>query len=545
MTRRPASRITAECTDLRNAERFVELHGHDVRYVPKWAKWLEYDGRRWALDETGASLRLAADTARVMAGEARGALAASMADLEGLPADGDPRAKRRGEQRKRLNDRAWAWALKSQAAARLHAIVDLAKADASIAVTHDRLDADPWAFNVANGTLDLRTGKLRPHRREDLVTKVSPVPFDARAACPTWDAFLSRAMGGNTEMVAFLRRMAGYALTGVIREHVLGFMFGGGANGKSTYIATTRAMMGDYAVTAPRGLLFRSRGERHPTELTVLFGARFVACAEIEEGRAFDEGLVKDLTGGDEISARRMAEDFWSFAPTHKLFIAGNHRPSVRGDDEGIWRRIRLIPWTVTIPPEERDPLLVDKLRDELPGILAWAVRGCLEWQASGLGEPVEVTKATADYRDESDLVGEFFRLRCVFGGKGDVETRKLLRAVYTEWCEENGFRPVDAKTFARKLRDRGVADATKRDGLKFLDAWRGVRLLSEAERTSGYRFVGGGDVGTCGEHVPVSSQNDFSHDPPNRDPDPTRPHIPTDDERGLFDDLIHDEGVA
>ncbi|MBK6694812.1 MAG: hypothetical protein IPG50_21775 [Myxococcales bacterium] len=308
------SRLTIEGTDLRNAERFVELHGADVRHVAKWSRWLVYDGRRWRLDETDAALRLAADTARTMASDARGAVTAAMAELEQVGRD-DDKAKRRAEKRHRSAEDGWKWALKSQAAPRLHAMVDLARADEAVAVTHDRLDADPWLLNVANGTLDLRSGKLRAHSRDDLITKLSPVAYDPRAKCPAWDAFLGRAMGANAGMIAFLRRMAGYALTGVIREHVLGFLFGGGANGKSTYIATTRAMMGDYAVTAPRGLLFRSRGERHPTELTVLFGARFVACAEIEEGRAFDEGLVKDLTGGDEISARRMSEDFWSFAP--------------------------------------------------------------------------------------------------------------------------------------------------------------------------------------------------------------------------------------
>ena len=222
-------------------------------------------------------------------------------------------------------------------------MVTLAKSIPSVAITHDQLNADPMLLNVETGTINLRTGLLREHRRKDLMTKIAPVCFDPNATAPTWDAFLARAMGDSGELVNYLQRMVGYALTGSVEEHVVGFLFGGGANGKSTFLSTIHAMLGDYASPAPGGLLFRSRGERHPTELASLHGRRFVTCSEIEEGQAFDEALVKDLTGGDPIECRRMREDFWMYQPSHKLFLGGNHKPSVKGDDEGIWRRMRLI----------------------------------------------------------------------------------------------------------------------------------------------------------------------------------------------------------
>jgi len=242
-------------------------------------------------------------------------------------------------------------------------------------------------------------------------------------------------------MVEYLQRLAGYALTGDIREHVLAFFFGKGANGKSTFLRTLLTILGDYASPAPRGLLFRSRGERHPTELASLFGRRFVTCSEIEDGQAFDEALTKDLTGGDPIECRRMREDFWSFEPTHKLFVAGNHKPSVRGDDEGIWRRMRLVPWLVTFAANEQDKRLVEKLLTESPGIVAWCVRGCLDWQSNGLAEPATVRKATDEYREESDALGEFFRLHAVFDAAARV-ARKDLREAYAGYCKTGTHTP-------------------------------------------------------------------------------------------------------
>jgi putative DNA primase/helicase len=268
-----------------------------------------------------------------------------------------------------------------------------------------------------------------------------------------------------------------------VREHVLAFLYGLGANGKSTALSTLHAMLGDYATPAPRGLLFRARGERHPTELATLHGRRFVTCSEIEDGQAFDEALVKDLTGGDPIECRRMREDFWTFTPTHKLFMAGNHKPTVRGDDEGIWRRMRLVPWTVTIPEAERDTMLSEKLRAELPGILAWAVRGCISWQAKGLETPRAVRDATSDYRSESDLVGQFFAEHVVFERDANM-ARKVLRETYETWCKENGADALGAKRFAGRLRERGVVDGKVRQGAQVLDGWRGVRLATDSERS-------------------------------------------------------------
>jgi putative DNA primase/helicase len=266
--------------------------------------------------------------------------------------------------------------------------------------------------------------------------------------------------------------------------------------------------MGDYATPAPRGLLFRSRGERHPTELASLHGRRFVTCSEIEDGQAFDEALTKDLTGGDPIECRRMREDFWLYWPTHKLWIAGNHKPFVMGDDEGIWRRMRLVPWTVMIPEGERDPELGAKLRAELPGILNRAIKGCLEWRSSGLESPAAVVAATRAYRTESDALGEFLRVYCAFQ-PGERVARKALRLVYETWCQESGSEPLGARRFAARLRERGVTDACVRtqDGPR--DGWEGVRFSTDAERVAALSWGTQAAPQTNGKHHPVEAPAD------------------------------------
>jgi len=467
--------VTAPASELRNAERLQEMHADDLRYVGTWRSWLAWDGRRWQEDRGGAALRCATDTHRHLVAEAL-----NERDLAQRAFAADPKDTKRGEALREA-DKVLSWAIKSQSAKRLDATLAIARSFERFAVEHHALDADPWALNVQNGTIDLHTGKLRPHRRGDLHTKLAAVEFDPHAKCPLWDAFVCRAMGGDAALVAYLARIIGYSLTGVIAEHMLGFFFGGGANGKSTALGTIHAMLGDYAAPAPRGLLFASKGGRHPTELASLHGRRFVTCSEIGAGQAFDEALVKDLTGGDPIPARRMREDFWTFSPSHKLFIAGNYRPTVTGDDEGIWRRIRLIPWTVTIPEAERDKDLPTKLRAELPGILAWAVRGCLAWQRRGLGDPPAVVAATSKYRAESDTLGEFFRSALVFDPLGTM-ARAALRKRYVLWCEEAGHSPVGARKLAERLRRDGVTATSVRTIEGARDGWQGVRLATAAD---------------------------------------------------------------
>jgi putative DNA primase/helicase len=553
--RRDVEGVTHDTTDLRNAERLVERHGDDLRYIGTWSKWAGWDARRWVLDDTGGAMRCASDTTRAMVAEALEDLSPARRALDEAEAapEGEERERKITSAKRKVAaaERLFKWAVQSQGAQRLRAMLDVGKSFAAVVVRHDVLDADAWALNVENGTIDLRTGKLREHRREDLITKIAPVAYDPNAKAPTWDAFLHRAMGGDPELVSYLARVIGYSLTGDVSEHVLGFFFGGGANGKSTFLGAIHAMLGDYASPAPRGLLFRARGERHPTEYATLHGRRFVTCPEVEEGTAFDESLVKDLTGGDPVECRRMREDFWTFTPTHKLFLAGNHKPSVRGDDEGIWRRIRLVPWLVTIPESERDTELPVKLRAELPGILAWAVRGCLAWQERGLATPDVVTEASADYRRENDLLGQFLRLYVAFEKDASV-SRKELRELYTVWCLESGAEPLGAKRFTARLRERKVRETSVRVGVKVIDGWRGVRLATEAERVAAAAWAETcRDVGTVGTSSIIDPPCARPHDPVNPDPDSTSHYVPTEvaggdaDENETFSGWLAAKGVV
>ena len=453
----------ARRTDVANGERLAQDHGADLRYCHPWRKWHVWDKRRWKPDDTGAVHSRAKATARRIYAEA------GRCEDEG--------------QAKRLAR----WAGTSHSAPRIEAMVKLAQSEPGIPILPDALDRDPWLLNCRSGTIDLRSGQARSHQRGDYITKLAPAEIDSSAECPLWDAFLKRVLP-EPEVRSFVQKAVGYSLTGSVREQVLFFCWGGGANGKTVFLNTLQHLLGrDFAIQAAPELLLGKGANQHPTELADLAGVRVAICTEIDLGRRFGEALIKQLTGGDPIRARRMREDFWQFDPTHKIWVAANHKPGIRGTDHGIWRRIRLIPFNVTLPEGERDPDLGHKLAKERSGILNWALEGCRLWQRDGLEAPPQVLQATEEYRQEMDIIGLFLSERCEEKSGANVSATELYKA-YKSWCEESGERPQSQRTFGSQMTERGVP-RVKRGGRM---VYVGIGLTASSGRIEGRR-------GPCG----------------------------------------------
>jgi len=440
-------------TDYGNAQRLVARHGGDIRFCHVWKKWLVWDDTRWAKDDSGEVIRRAKDTVRHMGAEA------SIIENE--------------VDRKSLLK----WALQSESEERIRKMMRLAESESVIAVRSDDFDSDPWLFNCANGTMDLRTGTLQPYRREDLITKVAPVPYDSSAACPRWQAFLARVLGNNERLITFLQRSVGYSLTGQTNEQCFFLLYGTGANGKSTFLEILRSVFLDYGQSASFSTFLASKQDRVRNDIARLRGVRFTCAIEVEENRRLSEVIIKQMTGRDTVPARFLYGEFFEFRPQFKLFLAVNHKPVITGTDHAIWRRIRLVPFTVTIPESEQDKTLFEKLQLELPGILVWAVQGCLEWQRDGLGNPEEITVATAEYRDEMDTIGNFIAERCVKHREAWVSTGELYTA-YKLWAEENQEYVLPQKSFSLRLRERGFVSKRGRSR-----GWQGLDLRSSQEQ--------------------------------------------------------------
>ena len=421
---------SARCTDVGNARRFIAQHGAKVRYCHTWRKWLEWDGTRWAIDETGAITRRAKATLD--------ALFHAAAGLE-------------DDERQRLVKHAMA----SERGARLESMLRLAESDERAAITASVLDTDPWKLNVLNGTLDLRTGELLPHDPKQMHSKLAPVNYGEMAECPRFLAFLEEILP-DSEVRAFVQRAVGYSLTGDTRERCLFIPYGTGGNGKSTFLEAVRGVLGDYARQADVSTFMLGRTDSGPRpEVVRLSGARFISSVEVEEGRRLAESLVKALTGNDTIAARGLYSNVVEFQPVFKLWLATNHKPTIRGTDNAIWDRIRLIPFTVTIPPERRDGDLATKLAAELPGILAWALEGCLAWQQEGLVAPNAVRLATSKYREEMDTVRRFLSDRCVKSATATVGASDLY-ATYKKWAEDGSEKPMTQTLFGTRMAELG-----------------------------------------------------------------------------------------
>jgi putative DNA primase/helicase len=445
--------VVRALTETGNAERLVDQYGTDMRFCHPWGAWLHWDGHRWKRDQTGAIRAWAKTVVRSIYSEIT--------------------AAETKDERATL----FKWAVKSETAAARTAMIKLAESETNIPIEPEAMDRDPFLLNVMNGTVDLKTGQLRQHERADCITKLAPVYFDPEAECPTFLAFLDRVIP-DLEVRRFLRRITGYGMTGITSEQCIAFFYGGGANGKSTFLDVIQDMLGDYAQTAAPDLLVSRGGDRHPTELADLFGARWVSSIEVDEGKRLAETLVKQMTGGDKMKARFMRTDFFQWSPTHKLFLAANHKPEIRGTDYAIWRRIRMIPFTVTIPEAERDGNLGTKLRNELPGILNWALQGCKEWQEQGLGIPDAVREATEEYRQEQDVIGRFMEDSCVVDAQSFVNSGMLFKT-YSVWCEASANRPVTTTAFGRRMAEKGFTAGRGVDGKRI---WKGVRLRGAAE---------------------------------------------------------------
>jgi putative DNA primase/helicase len=417
------------------AQAFARRHHKRLRFDHSAGRWYEWAGGRWQRNETKLAFHFARLLSREASDGKKGFCKASVAN--GVEA--------------------------------------FARADPTLSVTADAWDRDPWLLGTPGGTVDLRTGQLLPARQADLITKqtgIAPEPGEPRR----WLQFLSEATAGDRELIRFLQQVAGYCLTGATREHALFFIYGPGGNGKSVFLNLLNHVLGDYATTAGMETFTASKHDRHPTDLAMLNGARLVSASETEEGRAWAESRIKQVTGGDKISARFMRQDFFEFIPQFKLVIVGNHAPVLGNVDEAARRRFNIIPFTQK--PVTPDRQLEDKLKAEAGRILSWAIAGCLDWQANGLVRPEIVTAATADYFEDQDLFGQWIEDRC----ERDKAKWELPAKLYNDWADyarAAGDDPGAQKAMKSKL-ERAGFQAAKTMGHR---VYRGLALTPVTRR--------------------------------------------------------------
>lgn len=474
-------------TDMGNAAILARRYAHVLKHVSEWG-WVAWDGKRWATEDAEKAatvyIQLVLGYRHAKARNSKKALEAKIQSGQGTAID---------SERLKGKKRTMSLLEKHQSASHVFGACRVAASAGSlgdsshlkdseqkflaitskISTNYKLYNTQEWLLNCANGTLDLRTLAMGPHDADHMLTQLCPTRYTPDAECPRWLQFLGEIFAGDAELIAWMQRFLGLCLTGVTREHVLPVFFGGGRNGKSTLVETVCAVLGDdYACVLPSGYVVKSHGEGHPTKYVVLYGKRFAADLETDDGIKLNEPLIKRLTGGDRLVGRRMYEDFWSFKPTHKLVLATNHEPTVTGTDSAIWARLKLVPFNVSFLGRE-DRKLQELLNTEHEGILAWMVEGCKLWQTNGLGEPQSITTATAGYRADQDIVAHFVAEVLERDATSKLQ-KPIVTAAFRAWVNNRGERVVSAKAFGNAMRRLGV------DGDTDHKSYCGVKLANK-----------------------------------------------------------------
>jgi len=438
-------------TDAGNAEMFAHISSGDLRFDHKQRRWLTWSGNWWSVAAGGEIMGRAKDVARMRADT----------------------AQRLGGEEK---DAETNWALNSESLARLEAMVKLAQGEAPLSDSGEGWDSDPMLLGVANGVIDLRTGILRDGKPEDKITLHSDIAYDPNATCPRFTEFIFEVFEGDSELIEFVHRAIGYCLTGNTKEQCLFACQGGGSNGKSTLLEVNRFILGGYAYNLPFSAFELDKRSSIPNDLAPLPGKRFITAIETNESAKLNEGRIKLLTGCDPISARFMRREFFTFVPVGKYWLSFNNPPMVMDSSHGFWRRVRIIPFRKQFDGSEVDDKLLEKLKAEAPGILNWAVQGCLKWQETGLGIPPAIQLATQAYREECDPLAEFIEEYCVIGPEEKVEVGLLLDK-YIGWASDNFERPISRKDFTKRLVAKGFKK--KKHGKNGTWTWFGIGLTS------------------------------------------------------------------
>jgi len=427
-------------SDMGNAERMVKYYGETIRYCSPLGRWYIWNGERWEEDSVKKIKLIAMEVARFIFSEA------SM----------EPYLE---NQRKLSN-----WALTSQMEPRLNAMVNAAMA--MVPITPDDLDKDLFLLNVRNGTINLKTMEFdEAHSKDSYITKIVDVVYDSEAKCPLWENFLHEIFEGDMELISYIQELVGYSLTGDTSEQILIFLYGGGQNGKSTFMNVLKSLLGDYAKQTDFSTFTVRKNDSGPrNDLARLKGARLVSTIEIEEGKQLAESLVKQVTGEDTIKARFLYSEDFEFLPNFKIWLVANNKPIIKGGDFAIWRRIRLIPFNVKIPEEKKDKELGKTLKEELPGILNWALEGCRRWQSEGLKTPKSVELATKEYEEEMDPIKEFLEDICTTETLGKTKTGELYQT-YEEYCNFVKINPIPNRVFGRRLAQIGIKRSRDHNG--------------------------------------------------------------------------------